>query len=160
MKIAYLMPVNTALTGKSNGIRMQALIWRDALVARGHEVDLVESWGEYDWASYDAVHLFSQGYWLSLIEELSGKNSKIVVSPIIDSNTPLWQYKMASHWGCHRLRVESQNSVIRRQSKFVSRFLARSRYEKEHIKSCTVMPDERIDIVPLSYRISGGAKAA
>ncbi len=45
MKIAYIMPVSTSLTGKSHGVRMQAMIWRDALVKRGHQVDLIETWG-------------------------------------------------------------------------------------------------------------------
>lgn len=153
MKIAYLMPIGTSITGKADGVRMQALIWRDALVKRGHQVDLIEAWGEYDWASYDALHFFGQGTWLFMIEELSKKNPKIVVSPIIDSNTPLWKYKLASYWGCHRLRIESQNYVMRRISKFSSRFLARSNYEKEYIKSCTYLDDANIDIVPLSYRL-------
>lgn len=159
MKIAYLMPVGTSITGKADGVRMQALIWRDALVKRGHQVDLIEAWGEYDWASYDTLHFFGQGTWLFMIEELSRKNPKIVVSPIIDTNMPLWKYKLASFWGNHRLRIESQNYVMRRMSKFSSRFLARSNYEKEYIKSCTYLDDANIDIVPLSYRLdSNGAK--
>lgn len=153
MKIAYLMPVGTSITGKADGVRMQALIWRDALVKRGHQVDLIEAWGEYDWASYDALHFFGQGTWLFMIEELSKKNPKIVVSPIIDTNMPLWKYKLASFWGSHKLRIESQNYVMRRMSKFSSRFLARSNYEKEYIKSCTYLDDANIDIVPLSYRL-------
>ena len=153
MKIAYFMPVGTSITGKADGVRMQALIWRDALVKRGHQVDLIEAWGEYDWASYDALHFFGQGTWLFMIEELSRKNSKIIVSPIIDTNTALWKYKLASFWGSHKLRIESQNYVMRRMSKYSSRFLARSNYEKEYIKSCTYLDDEHIDIVPLSYRL-------
>ena len=158
MKIAYIMPVGTSLTGKADGVRMQALIWREALVKRGHQVDLIEAWGEYDWASYDAIHLFSQGCWLFMIEELSGKNPKVVVSPIIDTNVPRWKYRLASYWGCHRLRIESQNYVMRRQSQFTSRFLARSQYEKDYIKCCTYMDDAHIDIVPLSYRLEATAE--
>lgn len=99
MKIAYIMPVGTSITGKADGVRMQALIWRNGLVARGHQVDLIEAWGEYDWASYDVLHFFGQGTWLSMIEELSTKNPKIAVSPIIDTNTPLWKYHLASFLG-------------------------------------------------------------
>ena len=153
MKIAYIMPVGTSITGKADGVRMQALIWRDALIKRGHIVDLIEAWGEYDWSSYDALHFFGQGSWLFMIEELSKKNPKIIVSPIIDTNTPLWKYHLASLWGCHRLRIESLNYVMRRMSKFSSRFLARSNYEREYIKSCTYLTTDNIDIVPLSYRL-------
>ncbi len=92
-----------------------------------------------------------------MIQQLSGMNPKVVVSPIIDTNTPLWKYHLASYWGCHRLRIESQNYVMRRQSQFTSRFLARSQYEKDYIKSCTYMDDAHIDIVPLSYRLEASA---
>lgn len=155
MKIAYFMPVGTSITGKADGVRMQALIWRDALVECGHTVDLIEAWGDYDWQSYDALHFFGQGTWLFMIKEISTKNPKIVVSPIIDTNTPLWKYRLASHWGCKRLRLESQNYVMREASRYCGRFLARSQYEKNYIKCSTYMHDSQIDIVPLSYRATG-----
>lgn len=155
MKIAYIMPVGTSITGKGDGVRMQALIWKDALVEHGHTVDLIEAWGDYDWESYDVIHLFGQGTWLFMIRELSTKNSRIVVSPIIDTNTPLWKYRLASFWGCKRLRLESQNSVMRDASRYTSRFLARSNYEKQYILNSTYLEESHIDIVPLSYRLTG-----
>lgn len=152
MKIAYIMPVGTSLTGKADGVRMQALIWKDALIERGHQVDLIEAWGEYDWKDYDAIHLFGQGNWIFMVQKLSTKNPNIFVSPIIDTNTPLWKYKLASYWGCNKLRITSQNYTMRYQSQFVKGFLARSDYEKKYILASTYMSPEQVDIVPLSYR--------
>jgi glycosyltransferase involved in cell wall biosynthesis len=150
MKIAYLMW--NPISGQANGIRQQALIWRDALVERGHIVDLIDTWGNYDWKSYDVIHLFGHGNWLSVIDALSQRNPNIVLSPIIDSNQSLYKYRLASYCGCGKLRLFTENYTLRYYSKYVKRFLVRSKHEEQYVLSSTYSHKGEIDLVPLSYR--------
>ena len=64
MNIAYILYPEVVISNKSNGIRSQAETWAFALRKLGHNVDLVNNWDNYDWKSYDIIHLFgSSGSW-------------------------------------------------------------------------------------------------
>lgn len=152
MRIGYICNQSTCVSGASNGIRMQALIWRDALVQRGHDVVLINTWDVYDWKSFDVVHAFSFGDSISFLHELKKRGIKTVCSPIIDSNSNKFFYKLGTFVGCNRLRLSSPGFNLRKQSKYVDLFLARSEYEAGYIRDCYDVPSSKVKVVPLSYR--------
>ena len=49
MKIAYIIYPFVIYSNKSNGIRSQAITWANMLIAHGHQVDLINNRGDYDW---------------------------------------------------------------------------------------------------------------
>ena len=152
MKIAYIMKPDACYNGSGDGTRKQAEIWFKELQRQGHQVDMVSPWGSYQWKTYDIVHFFGFGLWnYEMIHWGSGMNPNVVFSPVIDSNTPLWKYRLFSHIGCERLRLFSQNYAVRCYRKEVKLFLARTQYEANYIRQYGIAED-RIGLVPLSYR--------
>lgn len=152
MKIGFICNQGTCVSGASNGIRMQALIWRDELVKRGYDVVLINSWDAYDWHSFDIVHAFSFGDSISFLHELKKRGIKTVCSPIIDSNENKILYKLATKWGSKKLRLTSPGFNLRKQSPNIDLFLARSEHEAGYIRDCFDISSEKVAIVPLSYR--------
>ncbi len=151
MKIAYIMKPDTCYNGSGDGTRKQAEIWCKELQRRGHQVDMVSPWGNYDWKKYDIVHFFGFGLWnYDMIKWGSGMNPNVVFSPVIDSNTPMWKYRLFSHIGCEKLRLFSQNYAVRCYKEKVRRFLCRTQYEAAYIQQYGISPD-KIGLVPLSY---------
>lgn len=152
MRIGYICNQGTCVSGASNGIRMQALIWREELVKRGHEVVLINSWDVYDWKSFDIVHSFSFADSISFLHELKKRGIKTVCSPIIDSSENKILYKLATKWGSKKLRLTSPGYNLRQQSPNIDLFLARTEHEAGYIRDCFDIPYEKVAIVPLSYR--------
>jgi glycosyltransferase involved in cell wall biosynthesis len=153
MKIAYIMYPGACYMGAGDGSKMQAEIWAQELIRKGHQVDRINPWGHYDWKSYDIVHVFGFGLWnYDMIHWGSGINPNFVFSPIIDTNTPMWKYRLATHFGCSRLRLFSQNYALRQLRPDIKLFLARTDYEADYLKRGYNIEDEKVDIVPLSYR--------
>lgn len=152
MKIAYIMKPDACYNGGGDGTRMQAEIWCKELQRRGHQVDLVNPWGNYEWKTYDIVHFFGFGLWnYEMIHWGSSINPHVVFSPVIDSNTSLWKYRLFSHLGCARLRLFSQNYAMRCYRDDVRLFLARTQYEADYIRQYGIAED-KIGLVPLSFR--------
>ena len=153
MKIAYIMKPDACYNGSGDGTRKQAEIWCRELQRRGHQVDLVNPWGDYLWKSYDIIHIFGFGYWnYDMIRWGSGLNSNIVFSPVIDSNTPLWKYRLFSHIGYEKLRLMSQNYAVHCYKNNIKLFLARTEYEAKYLNYGYDIEKDKIGIVPLSYR--------
>lgn len=153
MRIAYIINPGACYIGKGDGIKMQAEIWRKELVRKGQQVDCISPWGHYDWKSYDIIHLFGFGLWnYDMIHWGSGLNPNFVFSPIIDTNTPMWKYKLATYMGCDKLRLFSQNYAMRKFKNDVRLFLARTEYEANYLKKGYGIADDKVSIVPLSYR--------
>ena len=153
MKIAYIMYPGACYMGAGDGSKMQAEVWLKELQHKGHEVDRINPWGHYDWKSYDIIHVFGFGLWnYDIIHWGSGLNPNFVFSPIIDSNTPMWKYRMASHFGCQQLRLFSQNYALRKLRTDIRLFFARSEYEANYLRNGYGIENEKIAIVPLSYR--------
>jgi len=146
------MKPDACYNGKGDGSRKQAEIWQCELERQGYQVDLINPWGNYQWNSYDIVHFYGIGLWdYDMIRWGSGLNRNIVFSPIIDSNTPLWKYRLFSHLGCERLRLFSQNYAVRCYKDNVKLFLARTQYEASYLSQYGISQD-KIGLVPLSYR--------
>lgn len=153
MKIAYIMFPGACYMGIADGIKMQAEIWLNELERKGHHVERISPWGHYDWKSFDIIHVFSIGLWnYDIIWRGSALNPNFVFSPIIDSHKPIWQYKYVTHWGSKKLRLFSQNYAVRLLRDNVKLFLARSEFEAEYLRKGYSISDEKVSIVPLSYR--------
>lgn len=153
MKIAYIMYPGACYMGAGDGSKMQAEIWADELTRKGHQVDRINAWGHYDWKSYDIIHVFGFGLWnYDMIHWGSGLNPNFVFSPIIDTNTPMWKYRLATHFGCRRLRLFTQNYALRQLKSDIKLFLARTDYEAEYLRKGYGINNKDIAIVPLSYR--------
>lgn len=153
MKIAYIMYPGACYMGKGDGSKMQAEIWLKELEKKGHSVDRINPWGHYNWKEYDIIHVFGFGLWnYDIIHWGVGLNPNFVFSPIIDTNTPMWKYKLATHFGCSRLRLFSQNYALRRLKEDIKFFFARTEYEANYLREGYGISNEKIGIVPLSYR--------
>lgn len=154
MKIAYIITPH-AVVDKSNGIKSQAITWGNALQQKGHQVDYIDTWSFYDWASYDVIHFFGDGAWVNRIRTyLSKKNSKCIYSPIYDPNpfleskNQLIQKKISKlthgKWNCALYNVCSEYQGYKK-------ILVRTDHEHEMIKKLFDVPEEVIAKVPLSY---------
>ena len=153
MKIAYIMYPGACYMGAADGSKMQAEIWAKELERKGHQVDRINPWGHYDWKSYDVIHVFGFGLWnYDMIHWGSGINPNFVFSPIIDTNTPMWKYKLATHFGCRKLRLFSQNYALRELKPDIKLFLARTEYEADYLRRGYGISDNKIGILPLSFR--------
>lgn len=139
--------------GTGDGSKMQAEIWLKELERKGHHVERVNPWGHYDWKSFDIIHVFGFGLWnYDIIHWGSGLNANFVFSPIIDTNTPMWKYRLATHFGCEKLRLFSQNYALRKFKDNVKLFFARTQYEAKYLHEGYGINDDKIAIVPLSFR--------
>lgn len=153
MKIAYIIYPEACYTGQGNGIRIQAETWFHELELRGHNVKLINPWGSYDWNSFDIIHVFSIGLWnYDIIHWGNRLNSHFVISPIIDTITPIWKYRLATYWGCKRLRLFSQNYALRKLKKDIKLFFARTEHEAKYLHEGYGISNDHIAIVPLSFR--------
>lgn len=139
--------------GAGDGSKMQAEIWAKELKHKGHTVDCINPWEHYDWKNYDVIHVFGFGLWnYDIIHWGSGINQNFVFSPIIDTNTPMWKYKLATHFGCKKLRLFSQNYALRQLKQDIKLFFARTEYEADYLRQGYGISEDKIAIVPLSYR--------
>ena len=153
MNIAYIMYPGACYMSAGDGTKLQADIWIKELERKGHHVQRINPWGHYDWREFDIIHVFGLGLWnYDLIHWGSCLNHNFVFSPIIDSNTPMWKYRLATHFGSKRLRLFTQNYALRQLVPDVKLFLARTEYEADYLRSGYGIDDKKIAIVPLSYR--------
>ena len=153
MKIAYIMYPGACYIGAGDGSKMQAEIWLNELEKKGHIVDRISPWEHYDWKSYDIIHVFGFGLWnYDIIHWGSHLNPNFVFSPIIDTNTPMWLYKLASHVGWKNIRCMSQNYALRQIKNDVKLFLARTEYEANYLMKGYSINNNKVEIVPLSFR--------
>lgn len=153
MTIAYVMYPGACYMGKADGSKMQAEIWADELLRRGHVVERINPWGHYDWKKFDVVHVFGFGLWnYDMIHWGSGINPNFVFSPIIDTNTPMWKYRLATYFGCSKLRLFSQNYMLRQLKQDVKLFFARTQYEADYLCRGYGIEKQKVAIVPLSFR--------
>ena len=153
MNIAYIMYPGACYMGAGDGSKMQAEIWIKELEKKGHHVERINPWGHYEWKSFDIIHVFGFGLWnYDMIHWGSGLNPNFVFSPIIDTNTPMWKYKLATHFGCDKFRLFSQNYALRKLKTDIKLFFARSEYEANYLREGYGICSDKIAIVPLSYR--------
>lgn len=153
MNIAYVIYPGACYVGKGDGSKMQAMIWKNQLQSKGHHVDLIDPWQGYPWEKYDIIHVFGFGLWIyDFIYWGTKLNPNFVFSPIIDTNTPLWAYKIASHIGCKKAHLFSQNYALRLLKDNIKLFFTRTNYEALYLKNGYNISNDKIINIPLSYR--------
>lgn len=152
MRIAYIIEESYCLT-PFNGIRVQADTWASELERQGHTVARVSPWEQYDWASFDVIHLFGP---LALIHNLTSELhpvcDRIALSPIIDTVRSVRRYGLASRLGMPQLFLTSRNFDMRRSRPYVSKWFARSEFEKSYITGSYGVAESDVEIIPLSFR--------
>lgn len=155
MKIAYIfcpIPVH----GHRNGIISQCLTWAEGMRKLGNKVDLISCWEDYDWSSYDIIHLFgSTGTWFyALMKGLLDYNRNIVWSPICDDTTPARKQRIKTFVGSNRLHVFSLPFIRSKAYQLPIRVFARSEYEKNYLIKAYRAKKESFEIVPLGLSYS------
>lgn len=166
MKIAYIIDPGTCLSGRSNGIRSQALAWKNGLEQGGHIVDLISSWEHYDWASYDVVHLFGSSdiWYLAMVKQLGKYTTNLVWSPICDEIASPKVQKIKTALGSKKLHIFSLPYIRKEAYKYFKRIFVRSEYEKNYLREAYHVPVDKICVIPLSlsytgiYRLEGERK--
>lgn len=150
MKIAYIFcPI--PVLGHRNGIISQCLTWAEGLRKLGNKVDLISCWEDYEWSSYDIIHLFgSTGTWFfSLIQELLDYNKNIVWSPICDDTTPTKKQRVKTLMGSKSLHLFSFPYIRSKTYQLPIKVFARSEYEKKYLIDAYGASAESFEIVPL-----------
>ncbi len=155
MKIAFVLPLITILSGSSNGVYVQARSFASALTRRGHEVLIAGPGKTCDWNRADVIHVF--GYWIGM-DACVGlfrkrSNAKIILSPIIDTNRSAFLSRLATFCQIPCLHMTSPWSSLKNCLPYVDRWQARSEYESRYAQAALGVPAEKIDIVPLSVRM-------
>ncbi len=159
MKIAYVMYPGGCYVGNQDGQKMQAIIWARGLEKYNHEIDFINPWEKYNWDEYDIIHVFGIGLWnYDFIHWGSRLNANFVFSPIIDSTTPIWKYKLATYCGIKKLRLYSQNYMLRKLKNDIKLFYSRSNYESSYLEKGYGISHNKIINLPLSYRFDNYKK--
>lgn len=152
MKIAYILYPGAIISNKSNGIRSQAETWAKSLRELGHDVDLVQEWGNYNWKDYDIIHFFGPSYggWFNQISsQLMRFNKDIVYSPIIDPTlvrNPLIRAARIIRRKCLGLL-----GSYRKQYDNARLLFTRSKCEYEYLVNDYKIEKDKVCIVPLAY---------
>lgn len=153
MKIGFVLPF--ASINYSGGINVQARMWRDGLIALGHEAYLISHWEKYDYNSFDYIIILGCGKILGDYAKLYKKfqHIKLISAPIIDFKGSLYNFKIRSKFlGCEKMRfITDYNLLYTHKDKF-DLFLARSEYEKVLISEGLGINRDNIKIVPISMR--------
>lgn len=154
MKIAIYKP--TVSISPVCGVKVQGKMWRDGLVALGHQVDLVNIWEDYDWDSYDWLIMMGYG---GNFRDSSRAFSKLVkrlaIAPIIDPDCGYTKYKFyTKYWGNQKhLGLSSRFHDLYLNKDFYKLWLVRSDFEKSYVTKCLDIDESLIDLVPLQYRV-------
>lgn len=154
MKIAIYKP--TVSVSPVCGVKVQGKMWRDGLVALGHQVDLVNIWDDYDWDSYDWLIMMGFG---GNFRDSSRAFSKLVkrlaIAPIIDPDCGYTKYKFyTKYWGNQKhFGLSSRFHDLYLNKDFYRLWLVRSDFEKSYVTKCLEIDEALIDLVPLQYRV-------
>lgn len=151
MRIAYVL--TQGYTTLENGIISQALTWRKLIEKMGHTIDLISMWNKNHWEEYDIVHYFSHSsYMAQHIKQLEGYPARIVVSPIIDPDYPVWKLWLLSRFGYGTMATNYYHS-FREVRKQIDLVLTRSEFEKKYIINGLGFSAEKCTTVPLGCNI-------
>ena len=140
---------------RRNGVKLQAKMWRDALVSRGHDAELLNYWDDRDYSEFDAVIILRSGTgFSSTVNELKNYGIRVISAPIFTPRNTMRMSRLEAHWGqADRIRVADPSREFMDGAKKVSMFLARSEYEKKHLCDFYSINPGKVRIVPLSFRI-------
>lgn len=132
MKIGFIL--SYAAFSSTNGIRSQAISWKNGLEKLNHEVALINMWEDNQWCQYDAIVIFGFSvYSCDFINILSTVHKNILVAPILDPNYSILALKIYSRWGNRKLRLTNPYYSLRQVKDKVRAFLIRSNFEKAYL---------------------------
>lgn len=157
MKIAYILPNYCLINGSAGGVVVQALEWAEMMKKKGHEVEQISVWGDYNWNSFDVIHFFYFGFsFLPFYVFLKSRatQAKFVCSPILDPHAPIWVYKILSHLAIPKLKIWNEFSLLRKYRHLFECFFARSEYEKMYLSKAFGINEKKIRIIPLASRFN------
>lgn len=152
MKIAYILYPEAIISGNSNGIKSQARSWALGLRSLGHIVEEIDIWGNYDWESFNIIHIFGNGLWLTdLLTRLKDQNSNLLFSPILDTNLSINCLRIKANWSIPSLKLFSYDSIKKSNIKEFKKIFVRSNYEKEYMISSYSLSNNNVEIIPVPY---------
>lgn len=158
MKIAYILNPEVIVSNKSNGVRSQAEDWGKMLEERGHIVEYVNSWGNYDWKVFDIIHLFGDRDWAYYVgSRLRRINDNVVYSPICDPPSTFKYWKEYIRYAIHYLTFGVYKWPRYLDRKIFSVFKAyfvRSEFEKDYICNVYGVKPNLCKLVRLGYSSS------
>ena len=155
MRIAFVLYPEVIISNRSNGIRSQAESWCRSLTSLGHDVVLVNNWGDYDWSSFDAVHLFgmgNSGTWMTdVAKRMYALNSNLFFSPIIDP-LPLKMIPLKEKTSMlAKVIFPSLAKITKQKIKMFKKVFVRSECEKDYLIKYWGLDCARIAVVPLAF---------
>lgn len=154
MKIGIYKP--TVSVSSVCGVKVQGKMWRDGLVALGHEVDLINIWDDYDWDTYDwLIMLGFGGNFRDSSRAFSKLVKRLAVAPIIDPQCGVQKYKFfAKYWGNQKhLGLSSRFHDLYLNKDVYNLWLVRSDFEKSYVEKSLDIDSSLIELVPLQYRV-------
>ena len=139
----------------NNGIKIQAIMWKEGLEKLGHKVTLVNLWENIDFASFDAVIIFAMGSNIyGIVYGLAKINPNIILAPIIDPNRSDKFYRfLFRFYGFKKIALSNHihdTWIIRNNIKL---WLVRSEEEKHYVNYCLNIPIDKISKIPLNFRV-------
>jgi len=149
MRIAFVMayPVISA----SNGVMNQALCWKAALEKRDHCVVLVNPWEPCDWKSFDVIHLFMfTEYSADYIDYLSKVNPRLAISPILDPDYSILNFKMRTLLGLKKIHLSNRYSRLRESLPHIGQVYVRSDFEASYFTQGLKVSSSKIVKIPLA----------
>lgn len=153
MKIAFLE--SRYLIYQSDGVRMQALIWKKGFEDLGHEVILLNTWDVYNWSEFDFILCFEYNHYVSqFIKFVSPVNPKIILAPIIDLHKNFLFYKILSRIGLGKQSIDNRYNIFYSIRDQIKLYLVRSEFEKNALIKIFSVPEEKIYIMRLPYRLA------
>lgn len=155
MNIIIIWPF--AHTKYYGGVQAQTRMWKSCLEKLGHNVKLHNSESETDWTKIDVVLFMWYGKLLfDYVQMLkSYPNIRFAIAPIIDYTGTMFSFILRSRfYGSIKLRYHKEYHDFYSVRNFISCYLVRSEHEKMFLTKGFGISDDKIHIVPLSYRIN------
>lgn len=155
MKIAFILYSSGVISGRSNGVRSQAIVWANILRKSGHDCILINNWEHYNWKEFDVIHIFGFDVFIyDFVKNLHKRNSNIFLSPIIDSLTSYGLYKLSTFNGCEKLRLFSANYSLRLSLVYLKGICVRSQHEANYFSKSFSFELKKIFKIPLSFGLN------
>lgn len=140
---------------RRNGVKLQGVMWRNALISRGHEAILLNYWDDVDYSDFDAVIILRSGSgFRHTVNDLADYGIPVISAPILTPKHAIEISRLEGRWGrIDRLLMKTTSHEFIEGAKHVNMFLARSEFEKKYLCGTYDIPSEMVKIVPLSFRI-------
>lgn len=152
MKIGYILNPGALVSGRSNGIRSQAISWSEILKKKGHDVILVNIWDDYKLDDFDIIHFFGSGPWVNdLAAQIKKRNPNLLFSPVCDEVGGVWLSKLKSWIGSELLQVWSKPYMRLKALDLFRGVFVRSNFESLYMEKAYGVDRNILHKVPLAY---------